>query len=270
MLHQNEYKGLEGTRILIVDDVEMNQYLARQILESWGCIVEVAENGLQAVETVSAADFVLVLMDIQMPVMDGIESTLRIRALADRERASTPIVALTANASKENCEAYIKAGMNDCLRKPFTETSLFQIVLKNSNKRQKENMNTASMQTNNNPLFVPSQKKRYDLSIMESISTGDQSFVLKMLQLFLETVPPSLQKIQLAVDSGQWPELSKLAHKLKATIDSMGIVELKEDIRTIELKAKTSESPDLLSALSGKVVLTMNEVMTEVKKDYSL
>src|SRR5919112_5565181 len=116
-----KYVGLEDKRILVVEDVEMNQHLARHIMESWGCVVEIAENGSMAVEKVTNFDYDLVLMDIQMPVMDGVEATKQIRKMNDGNKAGIPIVALTANAMKSECDTYLEIGMNDCMAKPFEE-----------------------------------------------------------------------------------------------------------------------------------------------------
>ena len=92
----SQFTGLENKRILVVEDVELNQFLARHIMESWGCVVKIAENGALAVEHIDNDDFDLVLMDIQMPVMDGIQATRQIREMKDDYKASIPIVALTA------------------------------------------------------------------------------------------------------------------------------------------------------------------------------
>ncbi|HRE51232.1 MAG TPA: response regulator [Flavitalea sp.] len=270
MHQQKRYKELEGKRILIADDVEMNQYLVRQLVESWGCIVDIAGDGMTTVEKAANNDFDLVLMDIQMPVIDGVEAARHIRSLPDKRRSSIPIVALTANASKEDHQAYLNAGMNDCLRKPFEEPALFEIVFKHIYKSPDDNMNTISSQTHADFPAAERQIKSYDLSAMESLSGGDNSFIPRMMKLFLDTAPVVLQQIRATADNKQWLELSKAAHKLKATIDSMGIKALKQDIRTLESKAKAGEDPELLVDLAGKTIRVMDEVMAEVKSDYSL
>ncbi|MEP7257652.1 MAG: response regulator [Flavitalea sp.] len=269
MPQETIYKGLEKRMILVVEDVEMNQYLARHILESWGCIVDIAENGKIAVEKVEQNNFDLVLMDIQMPVMDGMEATKLIRGLTDQLKAHMPIVALTANALRGDSDIYIKAGMNDCLPKPFQEQALFNTVLKNI-KKANASIPSDTPKTEIQLPVMETKKMRYDLSMVESISGGDKSFIEKMLNLFLDTVPASLVEIKSASDKKQWPELSKLAHKLKSTVDSMGIAELKQDIRIIESVGKSGGNADELPTLVDKVILAMKEIMTDIKKDYTL
>ncbi|MDE7219394.1 MAG: PAS domain-containing protein [Oscillospiraceae bacterium] len=119
---------LTGKRLLLVEDNELNQEIAVTILEEAGCIVEVASDGAEAVEKVCrsvSAPYDLVLMDIQMPVMDGIEATKAIRALADPRLARLPIVAMTANAFEEDRQRVLSAGMNGHLGKPIDVKKLF-------------------------------------------------------------------------------------------------------------------------------------------------
>ena len=171
-----KYVGLENKKILIVEDVELNQHLARHIMESWGCVVEVAENGSLAVEKVKSNEYDLVLMDIQMPVMDGMEATRQIRGMNDEHKAAVPIVALTANAMKSECDTYLKIGMNDCMAKPFEEPMLFKTVSKNIKKAiVMNNSSTVELKP------VQAIPKLYDLSMVEAISGGDKSFIQRLL-----------------------------------------------------------------------------------------
>jgi len=258
-----KYVGLENKRILVVEDVELNQHLARHIMESWGCVVEIAENGSLAVEKVRKNEYDLVLMDIQMPVMDGMEATRQIRGMADELKSAVPIVALTANAMKSERDAYIKLGMNDCMAKPFEEPMLFRTVSKNIKKAIEMNNVVDAVE---NKTAQPGEKL-YDLSMVEAISGGDKSFTKRMLQLFLDTVPATLTDIRNASDKGEWMTLSKHAHKLKSTIDSMNIDTLKADIRNIESGGKTGENTELLKTLVQKVLTVMQLVMDQVRKE---
>ncbi len=130
-LRDSTVQNLTGCRLLLVEDNELNQEIAVTILEEAGYIVEVASDGAEAVEKVCRSGknpYDLVLMDIQMPVMDGIEATKAIRALSDQKLASLPIVAMTANAFEEDRQRVLSAGMNGHLGKPIDIKKLFSTL----------------------------------------------------------------------------------------------------------------------------------------------
>ena len=120
-------------RILLVEDNAVNQMLASAILKKAGHKVEVAADGVEAVDAVRSRPFDAVLMDIQMPEMDGLEATRRIRDLDNPEQANIYIIAMTANALMGDREKCISAGMNDYLPKPIDQKKLLSALTKASN-----------------------------------------------------------------------------------------------------------------------------------------
>jgi CheY-like chemotaxis protein len=121
-----------GIRVLLAEDDEVNQTVAAAVLTTLGCRVEVAADGERAVERAGAEDFDLILMDCQMPVMDGFEASRRIRgreaALGIPRERGVPIIALTANAMQGDRERCLDAGMDDYLPKPFTRHELGDLI----------------------------------------------------------------------------------------------------------------------------------------------
>ncbi|RED46127.1 PAS-domain containing protein [Aestuariispira insulae] len=122
--------NLPSMRLLLVEDIEINREMAKRMLEHQGHVITPAGNGLEAVQAVRENDFDAVLMDIHMPMMDGIEATNRIRMLDDPARRAVPIIALTADIAASNLEEYLKAGMNDCCSKPVDLKNLSQVLQK--------------------------------------------------------------------------------------------------------------------------------------------
>jgi CheY-like chemotaxis protein/HPt (histidine-containing phosphotransfer) domain-containing protein len=247
-------KKLVGKTILVAEDVEMNQHLIRHILESSGAQVVIAKNGAEALEHVKNQLFDCVLMDVQMPEMDGIQATVNIRMLEDPIVASIPIIALTANCQEEDLLKYEQAGMDDYLAKPIVEERLLDTILNNS-----KTPHTASPAD-----AQPSDNNLYDLSMIHSVSGGDMAFIKKMVLLFIETVPQNVQELVDATGRKNWEQVSKMAHKLKSTIDSMGIRSIHDQIRAVEMNAKNQEQlermPDMVRQVESVVSVCIQQL----------
>ena len=259
------YKLPGCKKVLVVEDMEMNQLLMKKIMESWGIEVAVVPNGALALEKVQQENYDLILMDIQMPEMDGVEATRRIRQLKDICKATTPIVAVTANLLKGDSEKYLAAGMNDYIAKPIEEKKLFSILYKNFCPGK---TNGGINESNE---FVPDPDNAlYDLRLVKAISGGDESFIKSMIMLFLDTVPAILDQMQTSVDEKNWELTSKLAHKLKSTIDSMHIFQLQDLIRRIENDGKKAQNVEHIPAAVRLLRKGMNDCMKQVKSDFGI
>ncbi|HXB92730.1 MAG TPA: PAS domain S-box protein [Puia sp.] len=273
-----DYKSLGKRKVLVAEDVELNQFLARHILESWDFEVVIAANGKEALEAMEQASFDCVLMDVQMPEMDGIEATQRIRRLMDPKKAAIPIIALTANALKGDSEKYIAAGMTDYLAKPFDEARLFRVISRNLSRRQeaaapravvaaKPGLNT---HLNNHTNMTVENSRLYDLSMVQSVSGGDEGFIQRMVTLFIETVPQNVEDLKTAMHEENWDQVGKTAHKLKSTIDSMGIKSIRQEIRTVEANARQKESlqdiPSLVTNIDTVIRECIGQLQAEVLK----
>ncbi|WP_116127690.1 PAS domain-containing hybrid sensor histidine kinase/response regulator [Lewinella sp. IMCC34183] len=214
---------LSGARLLLVEDNAMNRFIARKTLAHFGCTVDEAENGRVALERLREGTYDLVLMDIQMPVLDGIETTKIIR---NELNLRVPIVALTANAFKQDIDGYLDSGMNDYVTKPFEETRLFEAIARLL------------------PGFSPAVATAtvddgYDLSSLRELSRGDQSFVTAMIELFVEHTPVTLCELAAALTARDYPTLARAAHRIKPSIENMGIHQIAGLAKEIELAAKT-------------------------------
>jgi HPt (histidine-containing phosphotransfer) domain-containing protein len=167
---------------------------------------------------------------------------------------------------KGDSEKYLAAGMNDFLPKPFNEQKLFLVISHNLKTSAKE---AIPMSETNTPV-TESQEKLYDLSMVQTIAGGDTSFVNRMVQLFIETVPPSMTDIQRETEQQNWLNVSKLAHKMKATIDSMGITRIKDVVRAIETSGKKGEEVDKIPGQVQEVIKVLEACMGQLRKDFNL
>ncbi|HEY2348581.1 MAG TPA: response regulator [Puia sp.] len=249
-------KILFGKTILVAEDVEMNQQLIWHILESNGAKVVIARNGAEALEQVKKQIFDCVLMDVQMPVMDGIMATEHIRKLADPLLSAIPIIALTANFNSADLIKYEKAGMDDFLSKPVVEANLLNTILSYSGE-----LKSAKTAMTESP-------RLYDLAMIHSVSGGDGAFIKKMIRLFIQTVPQNVQELVDATAQGNWEQVSKMAHKLKSTVDSMGIASIHDQIRTIEMHAKKREQleclPEMVAEIESVISLCIMQLESEL------
>ncbi len=247
-------KRLSGKTILVAEDVVLNQHLTRHILESSGAVVVIANNGSEALDYIKRQYFDCILMDVQMPEMDGIEATEEIRRLPDPVMSSTPIIALTANSHAEDLLKYQRAGMDDFLAKPFDEALLLSAILSNA-KKKKEVISDA------NGIDL------YDLTMIRSVSGGDPAFIKKMILLFIETVPQNVKELVDAADTQNWEQVSKMAHKLKSTVDSMGIKAIHGDIRKVEADAKARTNLDHLPYMVKQVETVVSLCIRQLHKE---
>jgi len=272
-----DYKSMGVKKVLVAEDVELNQYLARHILESWGFEVVIAVNGREALELLMKDSFDCILMDVQMPEMDGMEATQRIRQLPDPVKSAIPIIALTANALKGDSEKYLAVGMNDYLAKPFNEETLFRVIYRNllrystpvtaGTDGASAGVSEPEALSPINHTGMSANSKLYDLSMVQSVSGGDEGFIKKMVALFIETVPQNVQELSNAVKAEDWDQVAKLAHKLKSTVDSMGIKSIRQEIRTVEANAKQKQSLDQIPSLVATIESVIGDCIVQLQTE---
>jgi signal transduction histidine kinase/CheY-like chemotaxis protein/HPt (histidine-containing phosphotransfer) domain-containing protein len=232
---------LENKSILIVEDNEMNRYVAINALEPYKVKITEAENGERAIEKLKNQHFDVILMDLQMPIMGGERATEIIR---NELKINTPIIALTANALIKELEKCLAIGMNNYIIKPFEEIQLIKTVIKEITLHQKNQ----------------DDKKLYSLSKLEEMANGNEKFVPDMLKLFLNLIPNSLQTINDSYKTNDLDVLRKTAHKIKPSINNLGITSIKEDILVLEKWDETNFTRTELETTLQKV----NEVIDSV------
>ena len=247
--------NLINKKILVADDNEMNRLVATTILKEYGVLVTECTNGEEAVEATASGIFDLVLMDIQMPVMDGFEATREIR---NTLHSNLPVIALTANAIKGENEKCIKAGMNDYLNKPFEERELIELISKW--------LGSNLPDTDAKPVEL-SGTGLFDLSKLKGIANGNEAFVKKMIQLFIDQTPPSVAAMEAAYRANDFEAVSKIAHRIKPSIDNMGIISLKSNIREIELQAVEFQQSERLIQLIDHVKRVIGMVVESLKEE---
>jgi two-component system sensor histidine kinase/response regulator len=227
---------LRGARILVAEDNDINQQIARELLEDAGFVVDVATDGQIAVEMAQKMPYSLVLMDMQMPVMDGLQATLALRLVPGLENLA--IVAMTANARDEDRRSCLAAGMNDFLSKPIDPDMLWSILLKWVKPPASKSSSTSPLPPlppNSNVSALPQSRPvpgaRDDLpqgidglDIAKGLShmMGKKSLYITMLRKFVVGQQTCIQSIRDALDAQDVSSAQRIAHTLKGVAATLG------------------------------------------------
>ncbi len=249
--------GLRGIRVLLVEDNVLNQRVAREMLERLGVHVTIAGNGEEGVTAVARNQFEVVLMDLQMPVMDGLEATRRIRA--NPEHASLPIIAMTANALARDRDRCIAAGMNDFLTKPVYAAQLAAVL----GKWLGIDVDAGKSSTQK-PAGVPQPNHDQPLDQAQALETldGNQKLYLELLAIFRQHHANDVQRMRQALAAGDPKLAHRLAHTLKGVTGNLSMPRL----RTVMIKLEASleeaaEVPaELLQAAEAELAAVIGEI----------
>ena len=243
---------LRGTHILLVEDNVMNRFIAGKCLSHFGCTVDEAENGLVALDLLRQRSYDLVLMDIQMPELDGVATTKIIRG---ELQLDVPIIAVTANAFKKDIDLYLGIGMNAYVTKPFEEQAMFDTLV-------------AQLPAGQQPAPQPNFQDRYDLRSLRALSHDDDEFVGQLVGIFVDTTPEAVLEIRNALHDRDYLRLAKTAHRIKPGIESMGITQLDGVAKEIELYAKSDEVEHaVLAAKVSHFTGTLLAVIDRIRED---
>jgi PAS domain S-box-containing protein len=235
-LRPGEPATLHGAKVLLVEDNDINTEVATALLRNLGCVMDVADNGRKAVDRVQEVHYDLVLMDMQMPVMDGLTATRLIRQLPGM--ASLPIVAMTANVMRQDRERCLAAVMNDFVGKPIDPTELRQTLKKwyqPSSKAAQANVPaTPATQPSAWAAPWPDAIEGLDLAAGLARLMGSQELYRSMLQRFAESQADSPQKIEAAALVNDYPLAERLAHTAKGTAATLAATALQADAFALE------------------------------------
>jgi signal transduction histidine kinase/ActR/RegA family two-component response regulator len=211
------YSEWKYTHILVVDDNEMNQNLLKHLLKKWNFTFEMANNGFEALEKLKISKYDLILMDVQMPLMDGYTATREIRT---KLKSDIPIVAMTAHAFPGEREKCLNYGMNEYIAKPINEQELSRIL------SEFPGIKSGAANILENPKKVEANGYQYiNLECMQEISGGDKQYERTITTLFLETIPLDLEMLDSALVKKDLIRLRQTAHEMKTNVSVMGLSE---------------------------------------------
>ncbi len=260
-INKSKQKKFEGLKILLVEDNDINRLYASTILKKWDCSCDEAVNGEIALEMLKKNDYGLILMDVHMPVMDGMEATRIIRQSFDAPKKDIPIVAFTANAIKGDQKDYIDVGMNDYITKPFVPDELHRLISKYYHSVEKPDVTKDF------------ESLLFDLTYLNSISDGNKEFIDEIVFTFIDQTPALLDLMLTASKNKNWVTVGDLAHKLKPNLTLLGITKLIPSVQSLEIDGRDEQNTDTIqdrvNLLTNTCQLAIQELSTLQKNKAS-
>ena len=245
-------KSSRPARILLAEDHPVNQRLAVRILQKWGHKVTVASNGQKAIEAIEREPFDLVLMDVQMPELGGVEATAAIRERDKVRGTHLPVIAMTAHAIKGDREKYLAAGMDEYISKPIDTEKLFLIIEK---------------VLDSSPAAPPVEAASpaiLDRNAVLRRTGGDIELLQEMSELFLNDSPGLIQAMQEAFAARDWNGLERAAHRLKGAAGNLDARALSALAGQLESQAR-EQKPEQVSGLLAAIASGLAQFETEMK-----
>src|SRR6185437_15312946 len=251
-LHGEYNNVLDGISILVAEDNLINQKVVRNTLQKQGAKVNIVVNGQEAIEEMKQHVYDLILMDLQMPEVDGYKATRYIRNVI---KSDIPILAMTADAIKGESEKCFEAGMTGFISKPFEPNDLYQQILNVTKEKQlielKENIHTRDMQQNN-----------VDFSFLYEISDQDSAYIHDVIEIFLDTMPEGLEKLKdLILETDDWDAISKQAHFLKSSVSVIKVGNMFDELNRIELLGKQQTDRDEIEKLLKNLLSSFGQAL---------
>lgn len=265
-----EQLQLKGLNILLAEDNTMNQLVAKKIFKKWQTNLDIAENGQIAIDKIGQNNYDLILMDIQMPEMDGYQTTQYIRQQMDEPKSSVPIIAMTAHALVGEADKCIALGMNDYISKPFSQQALYdkiqQATSANNTQKTKTNKAPKTNKRSEKPIVT---EKLFDLTYLNKLSEGNNEFIITIIDTFITDSSTMLETIVLCQQKADWKNIKELIHKLKTSVGIVGITSVFNHIVALEQTLKkgkpTKSNEEMLHQIITSTQTALEQLKTELK-----
>jgi signal transduction histidine kinase/CheY-like chemotaxis protein/HPt (histidine-containing phosphotransfer) domain-containing protein len=236
-----DFATLIGGRVLLVDDNAVNQQLGTAMLDRLGLTHDIASDGLEALERVATSEYALILMDMEMPEMDGVTAARHIRA-HEATQAGKPamvIIAMTANALSEDRERCLAAGMNGYVAKPISLATLEAEIARLFGAQEPAGATVAPSAPVNSP-NPPSSVAPFDYAKMMA-SIGDEELIHQLAALYVQDAPNNLAEIEAAFLAADWPGVARGAHTLKSLFATFAATRGELEASQLEQAAKAAD-----------------------------
>lgn len=251
-----ELEDLEGLNVLLVEDNEVNQLVAIQFLKKKLMQVDTAENGSDALEKIKSKNFDIVLMDLQMPGMDGFETTKQIRSMEGDYYKNVPVIALTAATKNEISPQLIAAGINDFISKPFVPADFYFIIYQHTAKVHVKLSKTDRKVTDN--YCQPRFEKLMDIAF------GEKDFYLNMLTKMREEIISFNDNFAESIAKRDIEKLGFIKHKLTSSLVILNLGDLLKDIEMVRNILKNKSAMKNLEEYKERISVHCQQVVEEI------
>ena len=253
-----------GLNILLVDDNKTNQLLGKTRLERWDCKVDIANNGIEGVKKAQQKLYDVILMDIQMPIMDGYEATKIIKNDISRQVSKIPIIAMTAYTSKTDIKRAIDAGMDDYIFKPFKPAEIYKLLKKYGGIVQESLVEEKEINT------VLHENQNYiDLKFLREETLNESSLLILLINSFMKDIDEFFEVVERGYKDENWKLLYEATHKIKPSIRMFGISKIESNMHLLSSKLKEEKQlegiNDHINSCNEIFELVKKELITELK-----
>ena len=248
-------KAIHGAQVLLVEDNETNQLVAREFLRKMGVLVEIASNGIEAVTMATGREYDIILMDLQMPEMDGFNATRHIRSAGK----TVPIIAMTAAVMAEDRKSATLAGMDEHISKPIDPEELAKTLITwIQPKNQKFECNQQETRNLGNPFFIPG----LDLLTAVGRLAGDWGILRAVLLGFHRDFSSAIRNLEEFLKTGQHQEALRLLHTLKGLAKTIGADELHKISENLEKELRTGDKEIEIGSLQDSLETVLAMIAT--------
>ena len=259
---------LKGARILVAEDNTINRFVIKNYLDKWSVVSDYAENGKIAIDLVQKNDYDLILMDLEMPELGGIEATQSIRQLKGDQFKALPIIALTASAMGHVRKTVIDAGMNDYVLKPFNPMSLYHKLIKHIRLVSNENYLSPLDIDSGTHISKTTKQVLISLDSLERYNSSDVSFKVKFLILFREEMQKFALQYKEAMTKRDAQQLSNVSHKIAPNLKLINFTGLIDEIEQGKNILKQENPQDDIINQSIQNIEKLNQYFYQYVEDF--
>ena len=251
---------IKNIKVLVVEDMSLNQLLMRTVLDDFGFECEIASNGKIAIEKLKVKNYEIILMDLQMPEMNGFEATTYIRKTMN---SLIPIIALTADVTTADLEKCKNVGMNDYIPKPIDEKLLYTKIVSLVKK-------PLDIFSHNTALESSNKRKYIDLNYLTRRTKSNPILMMEMITIYLEQTPLLIKLIKQSLEDKDWQALHSSAHKIIPSFSIMGIdTQFETMAKTIQEYASTQQQSDNIRNMVQQLEIVCFQACEELEIEFN-